>query len=449
MSAAAPATPLPPPRAKGWRGILAAFGTPSAGTMFFLGFGCGLPFLLVGYTLSIWLREYGLELSTIGLLSYVSMFYVFKFLWAPLIDRWNAPLLGVLGRRRGWLVLAILGLIAALVGMAFTGPAQLTTFVALAALTAFAGATQDTVVDAYRIEIAPVEAQGALAATYTLGYRFGLIVSGAGALYIAEFSGWRMAYLVMAAVLLLPLLAALFAREPKQITIRERKSFGEAFVGPFNEFFRRHGVAVAIALLVFIGLFKLPDQMLGVVAGPFYIDTGYSKAEIATVSKVYGVWIGIAGAFLGGISVAAIGMRRSILIGALGLSLSNLLYLLMAMNPSETWAFVAALSGDNLALGYAGVVLIAFLSGLTSRDFTATQYALLVSLANMPGKIVGGMSGFMVENWSYVWFFVFSSLSIVPTLLLLGWLWRRTHLFEPMLEPMLEPEVKPGPAPKT
>ena len=419
-----------PDKPKGWRGVLAAFGTPSAGTMFFLGFGCGLPFLLVGYTLSVWLREYGLQLSTIGLLSYVSMFYVFKFLWAPLIDRWNAPLLGVLGRRRSWLVLAILGLIAALVGMAFTGPAQLTTFVGLAALTAFAGATQDTVVDAYRIEIAPLEAQGALAATYTLGYRIGLIVSGAGALYIAEFSGWQIAYLSMAVVLLLPLLAALFAREPEQIQVRERKRFGEAFVGPFNEFFRRHGLVVAIALLVFIGLFKLPDQMLGVVAGPFYIDTGYSKAQIAMVSKLYGVWIGIAGAFLGGISVAALGMRRSILIGALGLALSNLLYLLMAFNPSETWAFVATISGDNFSLGFAGVVLVAFLSGLTSREFTATQYALLSSLANMPGKIIGGASGFLVEKWGYIGFFLFSAMSIVPTLLLLLWLWRRAHLFE-------------------
>ena len=419
-----------PDKPKGWRGILAAFGTPSAGTLFFLGFGCGLPFLLVGYTLSIWLREYGLELSTIGLLSYVSMFYVFKFLWAPLIDRWNAPLLGMLGRRRSWLVLAILGLIAALIGMAFTGPAQLITFVSLAALTAFAGATQDTVVDAYRIEIAPIEVQGALAATYTLGYRIGLIVSGAGALYIAEFRGWQIAYLSMAAVLLLPLLAALFAREPERIQVRERKRFGEAFVGPFNEFFRRHGLLVAIALLVFIGLFKLPDQMLGVVAGPFYIDTGYSKAQIAMVSKLYGVWIGIAGAFLGGISVAALGMRRSILIGALGLALSNLLYLLMAFNPSETWAFVVTISGDNFSLGFAGVVLVAFLSGLTSREFTATQYALLSSLANMPGKIIGGASGFLVEKWGYIGFFLFSAMSIVPTLLLLLWLWRRAHLFE-------------------
>lgn len=426
MSADHPVSDKP----KGWRGILAAFGTPSAGTLFFLGFGCGLPFLLVGYTLSVWLREYGLQLSTIGLLSYVSMFYVFKFLWAPLIDRWNAPLLGVLGRRRSWLVLAILGLIVALVGMAFTGPVQLTMFVGLAALTAFAGATQDTVVDAYRIEIAPLEAQGALAATYTLGYRIGLIISGAGALYIAEFSGWQIAYLSMATALLFPLLAALFAREPQQLQVRERKSFGAAFVSPFNDFFRRHGLVVAIALLVFIGLFKLPDQMLGVVAGPFYIDTGYSKAQIATVSKVYGVWIGIAGAFLGGISVAALGMRASILIGALGLALSNLLYLLMALNPSETWAFVATISGDNLSLGFAGVVLVAFLSSLTSREFTATQYALLSSLANMPGKIIGGASGFLVEEWGYIGFFLFSAMSIVPTLLLLLWLWRRAHLFD-------------------
>src|SRR5699024_1287012 len=189
-------------------------GTPSAGIMCVLGFGSGLPFLLVGYTLSIWLREAGLELGVIGLLSYVSLFYVFKFVWAPLLDRWKAPLLGVLGRRRGWLVLSIAVLALALTGMAVTGPGQLHVFIALAALTAFAGATQDTMVDAYRIEIAPVEAQAALAATYTLGYRFGLILSGAGALYIAALGGWRMAYLSMAALFLVPLVAALVAREP-------------------------------------------------------------------------------------------------------------------------------------------------------------------------------------------------------------------------------------------
>lgn len=410
------------------RSILSAFATPSAGTLCVLGFGSGLPFLLVGYTLSIWLRERGLQLGAIGMLSYVSMFYVFKFLWAPLLDRWNAPVLGRLGRRRGWLVLALLVLIAALVGMASSGPGQLGLLVAAAALTAFAGATQDTIVDAYRIEIAPVEAQAALAATYTLGYRFGLIVSGAGALYIAAAAGWRVAYLCMAATLLLPLAAALLAREPTTTQPVIRPSFHEAFVGPFADFLHRYGTAVALVLLLFVGLFKLPDQMLGVIAGPFYIDTGFNKEQIATVSKLYGIWIGIAGAFLGGVSVATLGLRRSILIAALAVGLSNLLYLLMSANPGQTWAFVAAISGDNGGLGFAGVVLVAFLSSLTSSEFTATQYALLVSFANMPGKIIGGLSGFMAESWGYNGFFIFSTLSVIPTLALWWWLTRRSRV---------------------
>jgi PAT family beta-lactamase induction signal transducer AmpG len=283
-------------------------------------------------------------------------------------------------------------------------------------------------IDAYRIEIAPPEAQAALAATYTLGYRFGLILSGAGALYIAAFSSWRVAYLWMAAALLLPLAMTFLAREPEAIHVRERLRFKESFIGPFADFFRRHGVVVAIVLLVFIGMFKLPDQMLGVINGPFYVDTGYTKEQIATVSKLYGIWIGIAGAFLGGVSVAALGLKRSLYIGALGVALSNLLYLLMAQHPGQTWAFIAAISGDNSTLGYAGVVLIAFLSSLTSLEFTATQYALLSSLANLPGKLIGGMSGFLVERWTYSGFYVFSAVSVVPTLILLAWLARHTQL---------------------
>ena len=417
-----------PGKPHGWRGIVQAFATPSAGTLCVLGFGSGLPFLLIGYTLSIWLREFGLALGAIGLFSYVSFFYVFKFVWAPLLDRWRAPLLGLLGRRRGWLALSQMILIAALAGMAMTGPAQLALFVLLAALAGFSGATQDTMIDAYRIEIAPPEAQAALAATYTLGYRFGLILSGAGALYIAAFSSWRVAYLWMAAALLLPLAMTFLAREPEAIHVRERLRFKESFIGPFADFFRRHGVVVAIVLLVFIGMFKLPDQMLGVINGPFYVDTGYTKEQIATVSKLYGIWIGIAGAFLGGVSVAALGLKRSLYIGALGVALSNLLYLLMAQHPGQTWAFIAAISGDNSTLGYAGVVLIAFLSSLTSLEFTATQYALLSSLANLPGKLIGGMSGFLVERWTYSGFYVFSAVSVVPTLILLAWLARHTQL---------------------
>ena len=187
----------------------------------------------------------------------------------------------------------------------------------------------------------------------------------------------------------------------------------------------RNGWVLALALLAFVGLFKLPDQMIGVLAGPFYLDSGFTKADIATVSKLYGIWIGIAGAFLGGFCVAAFNIRRMLVIAAIAVAISNLAFLLMAMNPSENWAFFVAISADNLSQGFAGTVLVAFMSGLTNRNFTATQYALLVSLANLPGKFIGGLSGYIVEASSYQTFFIFSSISVIPTLLLLAWLWRR------------------------
>ncbi|HSC69295.1 MAG TPA: MFS transporter [Cellvibrio sp.] len=409
---------------KGWRGIKRAFATPSALTMLCLGFGSGLPFLLVGATLSTWLRDTGVALSAIGLVSYASFFYVLKFLWAPLIDRYPLPFLG---RRKGWLALSHLLLMVALAGMALIGPgSSLAVFVVLAGLVAFAGATQDIVVDAYRIEIAPVESQAALAATYILGYRFGLIISGAIALYLAELTGWTNAYLVMAGAILIPFFAGLLSKEPavQELTIREIR-VQDAFIKPFQEFFSRNGMWLALALLLFVGLFKLPDQMIGVLAGPFYLDSGYTKADIATVSKIYGIWIGIAGAFLGGICIAAFSLRAMLVVAALAVSISNITYLLMAHNPGQNWAFFATISADNLSQGFAGVVLVAFMSSLTNRNFTATQYALLASLANLPGKFIGGLSGYMVEASSYSTFFILSTLSVVPTLLLLMWIWNR------------------------
>ena len=409
---------------KGWRGIRRAFATPSAFTMLCLGFGSGLPFLLVGGTLSTWLRDVGVGLSVIGLVSYASFFYVLKFLWAPLIDRYPLPFLG---RRRGWLVLSQILLAGSLAGMALIGPdGSLGIFVILACITAFAGATQDTVVDAYRIEIAPVESQAALAATYIFGYRLALIMSGAMALYLAELLSWKGAYLTMAACVLLPLTAALLSREPEahSSAIREIRVV-DAFVQPFQEFFSRNGVWLALALLVFVGLFKLPDQMIGVLAGPFYLDSGYTKTDIATVSKLYGVWIGIFGAFVGGVCTAAFNLRPMLFAAAIAVAASNISFLLMANNPGQTWAFIAAISADNLSQGFAGVILVAFMSSLTNRLFTATQYALLASLANLPGKFIGGLSGYMVEATSYSYFFVLSTFSVVPTLLLLAWLWKK------------------------
>src|SRR5690606_1054183 len=261
----------------------------------------------------------------------------------------------------------------------------------------------------------------------------------------------------------------LLSREPDQpeTTVERRIDFLGAFWQPFSSYFRNNGVALGLVLLLFVGLFKFPDQVIGVMAGPFYLDSGYSKADIATVSKLYGIWTGIAGAFLGGMAVAAYGFRRMLIVATLGVALSNLAFLLMAQYPSQIWAFYAAITADNLCQGFAsgvlipfqssltgrastatqldlllhlanlpgrlaGVVLIAFMSSLTDRAFTATQFALLVSLANLPGKFAGGLSGYLVERTSYSTFFVLSALTVVPTLLLLAWLWRRIR--EPVKE---------------
>jgi PAT family beta-lactamase induction signal transducer AmpG len=419
----------PPVSYKGWAGIRRAFATPSAFTLLMLGFGSGLPFLLIAsMTLSTRLRDVGLDLGSIGLISLASFFYLLKFAWAPLIDRYAFPLTAFMGRRRSWLIASQLLVGASLAALALMRPELgVGGLVAWVLVGSFAGATQDSVVDAYRIEIAPLSAQAALAATYTLGYRFGLIVGGAGALYIADFDGWRDAYLWMAALMLLPIATTLACREPDapEATVVRRIDFVGAFWQPFSSYFRNNGVVLGLVLLAFVGLFKFPDQVIGVMAGPFYLDSGFTKTDIATVSKLFGIWMGIGGAFAGGVAVAAFGFRRMLLVAALGVALSNLAFLLMAHNPSQLWAFYAAIAADNLFQGFAGVVLIAFMSALTDRNFTATQFALLVSLANLPGKFVGGVSGYIVEASSYSAFFTMSALTVVPTLLLLAWLWPR------------------------
>jgi PAT family beta-lactamase induction signal transducer AmpG len=414
---------------KGWSGIKRAFATPSAMTMLLLGFGSGLPFLLIAsMTLSTRLRDVGLDLGSIGLISLASFFYLLKFLWAPLIDRYPFPLTAFLGRRRSWLLASQVLVGVSLGALALMRPELgVTGLVAWVLIGSFAGATQDSVVDAYRIEVAPAAAQAALAATYTLGYRFGLIVGGAGALYLADFRDWTSAYFAMALLMLIPVATTLLCREPvaPESTVVRRVDFLGAFWQPFASYFRSNGVLLGLMLLLFVGLFKFPDQVIGVMSGPFYLDSGFTKSDIATVSKLFGIWMGILGAFTGGVAVAAFGFRRMLLVAALGVALSNLAFLLMAHHPSELWAFYAAIAADNLFQGFAGVILIAFMSALTDRNFTATQFALLVSLANLPGKFAGGVSGYVVEATSYSTFFTLSALTVVPTLLLLAWLWRR------------------------
>ncbi|MGW8341884.1 signal transduction protein [Xanthomonas axonopodis pv. khayae] len=417
------------PTYKGWRGIQRAFATPSAATMALLGFGSGLPFLLIAsQTLSVRLRDVGLDLQDIGFISLASFFYLLKFLWAPLIDRYAFPLTAFLGRRRSWLLVAQIGVTIGLFALAFSRPdLSVTGLVGWVLFASFWGATQDSVVDAYRIEVAPDSAQAALAATYTLGYRIGLILGGAGALYMAEYLGWTWAYVGMAALMLVPIVTTLLCREPDrpEATVVRRVDVSGAFWQPISSFFSSNGLALGIALLLFVGLYRFPDQVIGVMAGPFYLDSGFTKADIATVSKLFGVWMGIVGAFAGGAAVAAFGFRRMLLVAALGVALSNLAFLLMAHNPGKLWAFYAVLSADNLFQGFAASVLVAFMSSLTDRNFTATQYALLVSLANLPGKFAGAVSGSVINATSYSTFFILSALTVIPTLLLLAWLWPR------------------------
>lgn len=424
-----------------WRDTWRTLARPSALTLLFMGFGSGLPFLLVSGTMAFWLKESGYRIDEITLLAGAVMTYSLKFVWAPLVDRWKLPGLGRLGLRRGWLVLAQAALIVGLLGMAAIGPAAITAFVALTLFTAFAGATQDILIDAYRIEIAPPEAQASLAATYILGYRLALIISGAVALVMADHMSWSRVYVVMAAVMAVPLTVTLLVREPD--VVREQGGgwltrMREGVIDPFADFFRRYKGWLGLGLLAFILLFKISDQALsGGLIGPFYLATGFSKTEIGTVSKLYGVWVGIAGAFLGGVSVARWGLRPSLWAGMILGAVSNLLYVVLTWHQGSVETFLLVISGENLSGGFLGTVAVAWLSALVNQRYTATQYALFSSLVTLPGKMLGMVSGSLVLWFSqasvatmagYARFFTFTTLAIVPALLLFAWLGPRVNV---------------------
>lgn len=409
-----------------------AFAEPSAWTMFFFGFASGLPFLLVAGTLAYWLREDGLELSSITMIASAGMAYSFKFLWAPLVDRWRLPLFGRLGQRRGWLLLTQLLVMGGLIAMAGVSPDRLGLFVGLTVMVALAGATLDIAVDAYRIEIAPPSAQGALVATYSLGYRIALIVTGALALVLADHAVWPDVYRAMAAVMLVPIVANLLAREPAVIRLRAQNwaaAMREGVVEPFADFFRRFGGRVGLTILAFILLFKISDQALvGGIIGPFYLDQGFTKTEIAAVSKVYGIWVGIAGAFIGGLAVARWGVAWTLLAAIVMGAVSNLLYLLLIGANGDVGMLTLVISGENLAQGFLGTAAVAYLSALVNQRYTATQYALFSSLITLPGKVLGFYSGRIVEAVGYAPYFVLTTVLAVPAVALFLWLRPRVHL---------------------
>ncbi len=397
----------------------------------------GLPLLLVFGTLSFWLREAGIDRSTIGHLSWVGLAYGFKWLWSPLVDRLPIPLLTrALGRRRSWLLLSQAVIMLALVCMAFTDPKLALSPIVWGALAvAFGSATQDIALDAYRIESAATERQGALAATYQTGYRLAMIWAGAGVLWIAaraevadaaryQPGAWQLAYLVMAGSMLLGVVTVLLSPEPAQRPIPPARNAAEwlqgALVEPFADFLGRYRWQAAL-ILALIALYRISDVVMGIMANPFYVDMGYTKDEVAAVTKIYGVVMTLAGAFLGGVLAMRFGVMRILMLGAVLSAASNLLFAWLAGYGHNLTALIFVVSADNLSSGIASAAFIAYLSGLTNIQYSATQYALFSSLMLLLPKFIAGFSGEYVDAFGYSQFFTATALLGVPVLLLI-WL---------------------------
>jgi len=403
--------------------------------MLFLGFSAGLPLLLILGTLSFWLREAGIDRSTIGYLTWIGLIYAGKWLWAPLVDRLPIPFLGqLLGRRRSWLIFAQAIIVLGLLGMASLDPkVAITPIVWCALLVAFGSATQDIALDAFRIESADSDRQAALAATYQTGYRLALIWSGAGVLWLAarvetgtgyDASAWQFAYVIMACSIAVGTITTLLSKEPARIELAKARNatawLRQTLIEPFSEFITRYGWH-AIAILGLIAIYRISDIVMGIMANPFYVDMGYSKDEVAAVSKVFGVIMTLLGAFIGGVLALRFGVMRILFLGAVLSAVSNLLFAWLATQGHDLTGLVWVISADNLSSGIATAAFIAFLSSLTNIQYSATQYALFSSMMLLAPKWLAGFSGVFVDAFGYPIFFISTAIIGVPVLLLI-WL---------------------------
>ncbi|GMR16278.1 MAG: MFS transporter [Gammaproteobacteria bacterium] len=466
--------------------------------MLFLGFSAGLPLFLIFSTLSLWLRDAGVDRSAVTYFSWAALAYSFKFIWAPVIDKLPLPFLHtLLGRRRSWLLVAQLAVIFAIAWMAMIDPAQGLRGMAFAAvLLGFSSASQDIVIDAYRIEAVKKEYQAAMSAMYIAGYRIGMLVSGAGGLYLASYfstenqynyDAWQTTYLIMAIIMLVGVVTTLLIKEPEInkkveaylhdlsdylrffvmfivmvgafiygfkifnfgfsngfineivrlfisllfslagiyllviLNIVNRKMVYSTYVEPVVDFFKRYGKA-AILLLLLVGLYRISDIVLGVIANVFYHDIGFSKNEIATTTKLFGIIMTLIGGFLGGLMTMRYGVMRILLLGAILSAVTNLLFMLLAQNGHDIVFLSGVIAADNLSAGLASAAFIAYLSSLTNISFTAVQYAILSSLMTLFPKLLGGYSGSMVNELGYSSFFLMTALLGVPVILLIFYL---------------------------
>ena len=431
---------------------ISVYRQPKVIAMLFLGFSAGLPLLLVFGTLSFWLRKEGVDRTTIGYISWVAILYGIKFLWAPLVDRLTIPVMtNWLGQRRGWMLLAQFGVIFGLLVMANSSPeTELTVLVMAALLVAFSSATQDISIDAWRIEAVPVRQQGAMAGTYQLGYRLGMLLADGGAFIIAGNHSWSTAYTVMACAMFIGIVTTLLITEPdRQITdqtwlqeervlrflegsshLPERIRYFVAWIigaviCPFTDFFARNGLTAALIILSFIGIFRMSDITMGVMAGPFYFDMGYTEEQVGYISKIFGFTITIIGALLGGVLVMRYGFMLMLIVSAILVVITNLIFAWLATQGADIFLLAIVISADNLSGGIAGSTFIAYLSSLTNRAYTATQYALFSSLMLLLPKFIGGFSGRVVDDYGYISFFIYAGLLGVPSILLAIYLWQK------------------------
>jgi len=490
---------------RSWGESARAFLNPKVLSLLFLGFSAGVPILLVFSTLSVWLREAGVERATIGFFSWAALAYGFKFIWSPMIDKLPVPVLAkVLGHRRAWLLVAQVAIICALCFMALTDPILgLTTMALGAVLLAFSSATQDIVIDAYRIESADDDLQGLMSATYIAGYRIGMLVAGAGALEIAgildvvdgyDYAAWQGTYFAMAGVMCLGILTTFLISEPEHknhlaealettsdymrflalfalaalafvlaftvwpsfvdaltsslgkglaqfVDGALRLSFSgaaavavgvvlvrgglvkkdiahEAYVAPFAEFFNRFG-RTAILILLLIATFRISDIVMGVMANVFYVDLGFEKQEIGRITKGFGLAATICGGFIGGLITVRYGVMKTLFLGGILVAATNALFAVMSTMGPQIWVLMVVITADNLAGGIASAAFVAYLSSLTSRSFTATQYALFSSLMMLLPKLIAGYSGVAVDSFGYMTFFLgTAALGVIPLVLI-------------------------------
>ncbi len=463
----------------------------------FLGFSSGLPILLILKTLSAWLADVEVDKSTIGLFSFVLAPYTFKFVWAPFMDRVPLPpLTTMFGRRRGWLLLTQVCLMIAIFGLGQTDPRTDLFMTALMAfLVAFFSASQDIVIDAYRIELLREDQLGAGSANVVTGYRLGMWVAGAAALYIADSAGWPTAYAVMALLILVGVVTVLVTPEPDLLpgdegtvepsrdldsdvsrrwtplvvsvalaafiglvvadnyglragltggvgaalvmaallaVFGQSSTFRDGAIEPYRDFFRRNGVTIAILILAFISLFKASDVLLTLMANPFYLETGFTKSQIAWVSGSFGFFVTFAGSYIAGVLIYRIGILNSLWISGILMMSSNLMFALQAYVGAHYGLFHVTILVENLSGGMGTTAFVAYLASLCNRRYTAVQYALLTSFMQMLGKfLIVPSSGFLVESVGWITFFVASSLAGLPALVLLWWLGRRVQIIEP------------------